>query len=952
MGAYEVYCFWNGADILMALNAVAAIMGGGDYLGLMKGIAIVGLLSAVTYAFMSQRGDTLGGFFAGFVFVYAVLFVPKVDVVVNDVRVGTSNAVANVPLGLAAPYSLLSHMGYWLTLQYESRFTTLDDERFSKTGMVFGSRVLETMALRTFADPGIKSDVSKFYSDCVVPELLDNPTNAKTIRESKDIKETIKNMMNPGRGTVFGTVAFPTTGGSLAMACNQFIPALDNYITATGADAKELTEMARQARADEAASMTAAALAALAETDTDNMLSNMLGMSDTAIQSLTQSQWINGIHDANTSLINGYGDSATTSYTTAVTEQAGRQSAYAGKMWAEKALPLVRNLAEFILIAMFPLVFVIMLIAGEKSLLALKMYLSVLASLALWAPLTSILNYMVISNGKLALKSAIAASNGFTLVNMNGVVDLALSQQAMAGQLFLAVPIIAYAIVSAGAAASTAAIGSITGGAQSAAGSVGGQMAQGNASAGQVGWMNTNALNKSTGQNNTAFSSKSGMAQFENAAGTVTMGSGAPSGGYFSGRKSDMPEGASASIASGFEKGYGQRISAGMAAQTSSITSAMNSIRDGMSKGFRSENASQAVAKLSEALGTNDQTKRDRLVSEGMGYASRASEDAKAQNMVTQAQSAEAKAGLSAAPGGKGGGKGGPVGGASLGGGLSIQTTQQQSTGAAIDNNANTVTDGKNSTSAGSGTEARQGVATEASNSNSAAKFAQQQFEKAAQFGQQYSNQSAATRQASEELSAVRSDRGGVQQDLATGVIAAAGGGAQVRQDYMADPSGTMTKLNNIAQGMIASKDLAPGASTQLKDGSPASPVSGSSFKSQKDAIENEVGGSVNRAPSSSTASPEQIKSEYTPPAGGSGNGSRKPKSTSKPDGNGVPVPAAPAMPTQVQSASGGSPVKAADVTAKSTLNASDNTKAVSDDQAQILKKVASRTSQAQDKTK
>ena len=172
--AYEVFAFWNGADVNTSLNAVTAIMGGGDYLGLMKAVAMVGLISAVTYALLAQRGQALGGFFAGFVFVYGVMFVPRVDVIVNDVRAGTTSVVSNVPLGLAMPYATLSHIGYWLTMQYESRFTTLDDERFSKTGMVFGARVLETLTGSTFPDAGLKADVITFYKDCVVPELMDD----------------------------------------------------------------------------------------------------------------------------------------------------------------------------------------------------------------------------------------------------------------------------------------------------------------------------------------------------------------------------------------------------------------------------------------------------------------------------------------------------------------------------------------------------------------------------------------------------------------------------------------------------------------------------------------------------------------------------------------------------------------------------------------------------------
>ncbi len=45
MPTYEVFSYWNIHELQLVFNAVAAIVGGGDYLGLLRTLAIVGLIS-------------------------------------------------------------------------------------------------------------------------------------------------------------------------------------------------------------------------------------------------------------------------------------------------------------------------------------------------------------------------------------------------------------------------------------------------------------------------------------------------------------------------------------------------------------------------------------------------------------------------------------------------------------------------------------------------------------------------------------------------------------------------------------------------------------------------------------------------------------------------------------------------------------------------------------------
>ena len=53
---FEVYAYWNIEELTATFNAVAALMGSGDYLGLLRTLALVGILdwSGCLHAFDQQ----------------------------------------------------------------------------------------------------------------------------------------------------------------------------------------------------------------------------------------------------------------------------------------------------------------------------------------------------------------------------------------------------------------------------------------------------------------------------------------------------------------------------------------------------------------------------------------------------------------------------------------------------------------------------------------------------------------------------------------------------------------------------------------------------------------------------------------------------------------------------------------------------------------------------------
>jgi conjugal transfer mating pair stabilization protein TraG len=121
---------------------------------------------------------------------------------------------------------------------------------------------------------------------------------------------------------------------------------------------------------------------------------------------------------------------------------------------AAQALPMIRNVIEAVIYAVFPFVLLLFLLAQGKGLaLAIKSFVMSLVWIQLWPPLYAILNYV----GTLASAKNLAAaaslgtnSRGLTLDTAAGIYQGAISDQAIAGYLVAAIPLIATAIIKGG----------------------------------------------------------------------------------------------------------------------------------------------------------------------------------------------------------------------------------------------------------------------------------------------------------------------------------------------------------------------------------------------------------------------------------------------------------------------------------------------------------------------
>ena len=517
---YEVYAYWNVTQLVAIFNGIAAIAGQNDFVGLLRATAVLGLIIAAIASLLRMRGEDLGTWMIFLVIFYAGLFLPKVTVTVID-RTSTNPpaVVANVPLGVAFFASMTSHVGDWLTRSFETVFSLPNEVRFQGGGLLFGSRVMQETRRAAIDQPVLQRDMVQFVKECVVPELINRTLDIDTLVRSTNIWGDIgaPGVLNPGRLVTYDL-------GANVDTCPAVYVVLNNRIN--GATAREQTRLGRLLNPHEPNPLNASALVAAQLPIVTTLL---LGASATASETIRQNMMINLMRDSSVAIPQLLADPAAVQAALAQAQaEVTAQSAFVtmAKM-AESALPKIRNVVEILVIAVFPIIVLLIVAAGSKAGLVIKSYVMAFVWVQLWAPLYAVLNYVATlesASGALAAAQGIA---GFTLSTTAVIGSTLISDQAVAGMMTLAIPVIATMIVTGGAQALTSMTGTVMGPAQSSAQTAGaaagaGNIGFANATWDTASWENRNAHSWALSSSTTSPSRSS----FTDVAGTVETGAG------------------------------------------------------------------------------------------------------------------------------------------------------------------------------------------------------------------------------------------------------------------------------------------------------------------------------------------------------------------------------------------------------------------------------------------
>ena len=96
-----------------------------------------------------------------------MLFVPEITVWVKDTITNFRYKIDKVPYGLALFASRTSEIGHALTGLVEQCFSLPNDISYQKTGMLFGSDIMEKAKTFRITNQNFKENMRNFVGQCV-----------------------------------------------------------------------------------------------------------------------------------------------------------------------------------------------------------------------------------------------------------------------------------------------------------------------------------------------------------------------------------------------------------------------------------------------------------------------------------------------------------------------------------------------------------------------------------------------------------------------------------------------------------------------------------------------------------------------------------------------------------------------------------------------------------------
>lgn len=520
--ALDFYAYWNGAQVADLWTTLALITGTDDYRSLLLCVALFGLICAAAGAAVRYRGGDLIVWIAAMVFIFSAAFVPRVNIAVRDVRSANVQVVQNIPLGIGWPASVISRASYWLTESFETAFGDVDAARYTRFGVAFPQRVVTTMlSVKPITADG-KMSLTNFTERCIVPEILENSVKRQELLNAPDINALISTngWVNPARRVFMN---------NKVLTCTQAAEELKKTLEETEIPALE-SRLHLKLNVDFKDGINAALATAIPQAE-----SLMLGVSRTMAESLRQSLMMSAIPDTTMTFAAKAGQAPLSAGVAIARSQGNLASEINYRTLSEmarSALPKLRNILEFTVIGLWPMVFLMMLGTGAGGAMVCRAYFTLLISVSLWAPITAIINYLTLHLDMEPMNQLVNSAGGVTLAAATMIRDAGATSQAMAGSLLWLVPVLAYAVAKGSDMALTAMTSSVLAPASSAAQAQGSQLAMGNVSAGNAS-LNNASLNNVSGNKTDTSSSwadpnthkvelAQGTAAFDRSAGQMT----------------------------------------------------------------------------------------------------------------------------------------------------------------------------------------------------------------------------------------------------------------------------------------------------------------------------------------------------------------------------------------------------------------------------------------------
>ena len=449
-----VYAYGNVDALHGTFNAIAMVMGSADFRDMIRVAVVIGFLVVASVALMPNSLSRGWTWFINVALISGVLLVPKANVsIVDKLGVQAPVVVSNVPWALALVASVKSSIGSTLTDLFETSFQAIPGDlelpaelSYEQHGVMFGNRLVKTSREGDFSSLYYQGDTLNYMRNCVFPEMARAPSTGSLEKSTSLITD-----IAPTNPALFSTYHPAPDSAEVVSA-----PCPEVYAKAVAPGA---VSSAQQSLQSMAAQLYPGVSTSTSQPQLESSLVAMYGKSalagaaSSAQDIMIQNILINAVADASALYGAQLEDPSVLMFASMRSQAVGQMNAgylVQGRI-AEEALPILRNITEAILFAMFPM-FCIMAMTMEGQALArlIKSYVYTMVWLELWPPMFAIVNFLatLAATKNLAGAAQISGgSTGLTLQTATGIFSTSVSDTAVASWMVTFVPILAAAIL-------------------------------------------------------------------------------------------------------------------------------------------------------------------------------------------------------------------------------------------------------------------------------------------------------------------------------------------------------------------------------------------------------------------------------------------------------------------------------------------------------------------------
>ena len=480
----DYYTYGNADVAKMMFDSIAMATGANSsFSGLASVTALLAFAFVLGYVIWRQNFMVLGGWFFGIVFIWYGFFLPKTNVTIVDQTNPTSTrVVSNMPLGIAIIGNITSSIGKWFVDINDVVFSPINDTNYSKTGLVFGAntyRELSSISLQKMS-PELQNDLAQYMANCSFYDItLYKSYTVDDLMKSTDILTLIGNTKQALSSPVYDT----TTKEYKTLPCNQAYASIKTRFNAIAGNSLFRSYLSQRIKGWYV-SNSAMPLTYVNQTMTQMEASYgqiFSTTSRTATNIIGQHLMINALKMASlqNAQMSGSQQQMSASIAGAQAEMSLLNQQSTAALVASKYLPIMHNVIEAILLALFPMVIIMSIMAGLASLPSLLNYATTLLWVKLWPGMFAMVNGIA---SMFMVAQARGSAGGMTAASLSNSIDMlstANATQAFAGYLTMLVPPLAWGLVQMAKGGVSSAFSQATSSAGSTAQSEGGSVGAG-----------------------------------------------------------------------------------------------------------------------------------------------------------------------------------------------------------------------------------------------------------------------------------------------------------------------------------------------------------------------------------------------------------------------------------------------------------------------------------------